>query len=148
MSKVLVKWNKAHVWGIGTGMADSSVVHFVPGPNELPQEKWDLIKNHPTVKERIANKSLEVVVETKLVVASEESGEPVEEPSSSLSALSLKEAKELVCETFNTVLLKQWQAEEPRKGVLTAIEKQLAQIEKEREEAGKESKEEELDYEE
>jgi len=134
-------------------LGDSSVIQLVPGPNELPQEKWDMIKDHPTVKERMATKivdpkrgqvlMLEVVIETKAVAETvqHEAGVSQEEPASSLSALSLREAKELVGETFNTVLLRQWQDEETRKGVLNAIEKQLYEIEKERKESEKESDE-------
>ena len=41
---MLLKWNKVNVWSIGSGLADASVVQIKPGPNELTEKEWDLIK--------------------------------------------------------------------------------------------------------
>ena len=145
MSKVLVKWNKTHVMSVGTGLNDASIVKFIPGANEFTQEQWDKVKNNPELKKRMETQivdpkrgkvpMLEVISEGKK--AETTNGDEGDNGSNddngpAISELGVKEAKELVKETFNTPLLREWYEGETRKGVKEAIEKQLQTIEDER----------------
>lgn len=149
--KVLIRWNKTHVWSIGTGFGDGSVIQFIPGVNEKTQEDWDKVKNHPEVLKR---QELEVVdpikgkvkmleiIKSKEVVKAQDSdssgsdsngdSDSNSDSSAGLSGLSAKEAKELVKETFHTPTLRAWLEDETRSGVKSSIEKQLEAIEKDR----------------
>lgn len=136
--KVIVRWNKSHVMSVGTGLADGSVVQFMPGPNEVDAKTWENVKKNPLIKTRMETEIVDPkrgkvflleVVSKKVDETKGEEKETVE----GISELGVKEAKALVEETFNTTLLREWQESETRKGVLTAIEKQLEAIEKERE---------------
>ena len=148
---MLVKWNGKNVWSIGSGLNDSSVIQIIPGPNDLKPAEWDAIKNHPVVKARMEKdvidekrgkvKLLEVIipkekadgskVETK---GEDESGEGEGEGDKtfSLSSVSVKDAKGIIEETFNTELLREWQDADARSGVQKAIEKQFEKIEEAR----------------
>jgi hypothetical protein len=139
MSKVLVKWNKSHVMSVGTALPDSSVVQFVPGVNEFKIEQWEVVKNHPEIKKRMETEvvdlkrgkvpMIEVVSEEK---KEENKGED-ENSEGGLAGLGVSKAKNLVKETENTPLLREWLESETRKGVKEAIQKKLEKIEAERE---------------
>lgn len=145
MSKVLVRWNKTNVMSVQTGLPDASVVQFIPGVNEFPVEKWDLVKDHPEMKKRMEAeivdpkrgkvKMLELLSAPK--AEGSDNGEGNDEPpAEGIEGLGAKEAKALVQETFNTPLLRSWLESETRKSVKEAIEKQLEAIDKERQENG------------
>jgi hypothetical protein len=141
---MLVRWNRTNVWSIGTGQMDGSVIQLIPGPNEITEDKWNLIKDNKVVKQRMETeiidpkrgkvKMLEIIKPSK--PESDEKSEDVEKSEDieklSIDGLSSKEAKEIIKETFNTKLLKTWQESESRSGVLKEIEKQLEKIESER----------------
>lgn len=128
---MLLKLNKNGPWSIATGIQGGGVVSLRPGVNKLEKREWELIKGHPDVKERLEKKVLEIIEGPK-----EESGDSGETGEvETLGQLGAPEAKKLVAETHNTDLLNEWLEDESRKGVKAAIEKQLADIEKEREES-------------
>lgn len=136
--KVIVRWNQSHVMSVGTGLNDGSVVQFMPGPNEVNAKTWENVKKNPAIKTRMETEIVDPkrgkvpmleVVSKKVDEKKGEESETVE----GISELGVKEAKALVEETFNTALLREWKESETRKGALTAIEKQLEAIEKERE---------------
>lgn len=152
---MLVKWNGTNVWSIGSGKGDSSVIQIVPGPNEIKKEDWDRIKNHPVVKARmeldvVDHKSAKIVKKLEVVMPKEvknndgEDNADVEkdESSTSLSDMSVPEAKGLIAETFNTELLREWDESETRKGAKDAIKKQFEKIEEMRKEDADKSKDE------
>ena len=134
--KILVRWNQPRIMSIGTGLADGSVIRVIPGLNELTEKEWEILKKHPDVIERMKKdivdpkrgtvKMLEIVTETKKT----DNGDNGE---ATISELGIKKAQELVKETFSTELLREWKESETRKGVIDAIDKQLAAIDKERE---------------
>lgn len=138
---MLCKYNGLGPWAVQTGSLDSAVVVFAPGANTIKDEDWEKIKSHPEVVARLAGKvkgkELEIVVESvsKAVEAGAEAKDGAE-----LSALNATEAKKLIAETHNTVELKKWLEVETRAGVISAIEKQLAVIEKDRVEAAEAAK--------
>ncbi len=135
MKKILIRWNKANVMSVGTGIVDGSVIMFVPGPNHINLDDWNKVKEHPTIKERMET---DIVVPNRgkvkmlEVVKAENDEKAKDEPSNGISDLSVKGAKEIIGETFDTKLLHAWLDDESRKGVLTSIEKQLKSIEDER----------------
>lgn len=141
MSKVLVKWNKSNVMSVGAGLPDASVIQFMPGVNEFTKEQWEKVSAHPEIKKRMETEvvdlkrgkvpMIEVLAEKK--ENKSEGNDDDANTNSAISELGVKDAKTLVEETFNTVLLKEWLEGETRKGVKSAIEKQLEGIEKERE---------------
>jgi len=144
MSKVLVKWNMAHVMSVATGLPDASVVQFVPGANEFTAEKWALIKDHPEIKARMEAdvvvpnvgkmKKLEVLAQKKVVAPTpgKNPEAPTDNGGSALSELNTEKSKKLIAETFNTPLLREWLESEARAGVKKAIESQMKKIEDER----------------
>lgn len=140
---MLLKWNGKHVWSIGSGLGDGSVIQIIPGPNDLTKIQWDAIKEHPVVKERMEKdvidekrgkiKMLELVSVKKSDDSDDDNDDDTNE---GLGGVSVGDAKKIIVETFNTELLRKWDEEETRKGVKTAIEKQLEAIKKDREDEG------------
>lgn len=146
---MLVRWNGKNVWSIGTGLADASVIQFIPGPNNLTAEQWNCIKDHPEIKLRMTQdiidekrgkvKRLEMIgsksapkADIKPGESDEGQGDEDQDKGVSLSDMSVKEAKGLIAETFNTDLLREWQEVATRKGVISAIEDQFEAIEEAR----------------
>lgn len=131
---MLCKYNGNGPWAVQTGLMDSGVIVFAPGANTIPDDHYALVKEHPEVKKRIADKRLEIIVES---VADAKPADKDAPAGSEIGALNTQEAKKLIAETHNTVELNKWKESETRAGVLQAIEKQLGIIEKDREEAAK-----------
>ena len=145
--KVLLKWNMTNVWSISMGGRDGSVVQLIPGANEVKKEDWDKIKDHPEVKARMKAdvfskkenkmcKKLEILAEKKAKKENDDGDDDGDNSQSALSELKVGEAQELVKETYQTPLLREWLDDETRKGVVTAIESQLKKIEDERANSG------------
>jgi len=141
---MLIRWNGKNVWSIGTGLMDASVVQIIPGPNELKKEHWEAIKKHPVVLERMKEEVIDMkrgkvmlleIIEVKKAAPKNDNDENDNDDQDQAAILSLgaKEAKALIAETFNIELLREWKEAATRKGDLEAIEKQIAEIEKDRE---------------
>jgi len=136
---MLVRWNGKNVWSIGSGMADASVIQFIPGPNDIKKEQWDCIKNHPEIKLR---QTQEIICEKRGKIMRLEILEaPKDAPKGddgddnkevSITSLGVKKAKALVLETFNVELLRKWDEIVTHKGVKDAIAKQFEAIEQAR----------------
>jgi len=127
---MLCKYNGLGPWAVATGLMDSSVVAFIPGPNTIPDEQFALIKDNKEVLKRIKEGKLEILVDS--IAKAAEAGADTTQEGAEIGALSVKEAKELIKSTHNTVELKKWQEADTRPGVQSAIEAQLAIIEKDR----------------
>jgi len=141
---MLVKWNRKHVWSIGTGSMDTSVIQFIPGPNEIKKELWDKIKNHPVIKERM---ELDVIDEKRGKVkmlevimpkaddsddsdnGDDQDSDDQDQGSTSISSLNATDAVSLIKETYNVELLRSWQESESRAKPTKAIESQFKKIE-------------------
>lgn len=101
-------------------------VRFVPGLNKLSRGQWDSIKNHPLLPKRFEKGHLEWVKGRSPDDYNESPVEEVEaDASGELSAFKAPEAIELIESTYDLELLKSWQESEARKGVSSAIEKQI-----------------------
>ena len=141
MSKILVKWNKSNVMGVGAGLPDASVIQFVPGINEFTKEQWEIVGAHPEIKARMKTEvvdlkrgkvpMIEVLSETKKSDDTNKGDDDNNE--GGIAGLGVKEAKNIIKETENTPLLREWLESETRKGVKEAIEKKLEKIEADRE---------------
>lgn len=145
MKKVLVRSNMTHVVSVGTGLADGSVVQFIPGMNEFDLDKWELVSANPEIIKRMDEdiidlkkgkvKKIEVLVDagSKKAKDAEDTSEDV-----SIAGLNAKDAKALITETFSTPILREWKESEARASVVKAIDAQLEKIEAEREEDSQE----------
>ena len=140
MSKVLVKWNKTNVMSVGAGLPDASVIQFIPGINEFTKEQWEVVSKHPEIKKRMEMevvdlkrgkvKMIELLSEVK---KSDDDNKGDEDNKGGIEGLNVGDAKNLIKETENTPLLREWLESETRKGVKEAIEKKLEKIDKDRE---------------
>lgn len=109
------------VWIVGTSKGQ---VMLLQGVTNIEPHLWEEMKNHPYVKEKLANGNLEILVkdkETKTAAA-------VEVKKVSLKDLHHKKATKLVSETLDLALLKEWKKEETRDNVLKAITKRMDEI--------------------
>ena len=140
--KVMLRFNRPGPMSIGTGLHDGSVILIKPGINEVTAEQFKVLKAHPIIKARMQDevvdkkrgkvKMLEVLADEKTDKAEDVPADADE--SNGLSSLNQKESIKVVGETYDTGLLREWADKETRAGVGKAIEKQLAKIEKERQE--------------
>ena len=147
-----------HVWSIGTGMGDGSVVQFMPGTNTKTKEEIEKIIKHPEVIARMESKVFDEKSNkmiTKLEIMgygkkedessndsdNKGSDDSDEDENEGLAGMNYGDAVKLVKETYNTQVLKEWAEDESRKKVNDAIEKQLAKIDKERTEGEESSQE-------
>lgn len=121
---MLLKYNGTRPLSIQMGGMNASVKVFIPGGNEIKDVDWEIIKKHPDIARKIESKEIEVL--------SAEAPAKTDDNPSELSALSAKDAKKLVEETFDVVLLRKWRDEETRKPVSNSIDDQLKKIEDER----------------
>lgn len=121
---MLLKYNGTRPLSIQMGGMDASVKVFIPGGNEIKDADWEIIKKHPDMKRKIESKEIEIL--------SDSAPAKTDDNTSELSALSAKDAKKLVEETFDVVLLRKWRDEETRKPVSNSIDDQLKKIEDER----------------
>lgn len=90
-------------------------VRIMPGVQEIEAESWKKVL--PLVKEKVEEGDLENMDERM-----------EDEFEEGLGAFSVNEAKKLVQETADESLLKEWLANDSRKGVKDAISKQLEYI--------------------
>ena len=90
-------------------------------------------------------KMIEIVTKKVAPAASNKKDDSSDDSSdeSALGSMNVKDAVDLVKETLNTPLLRSWKESETRKKVSDAIKRQLAAIDKEREEMANRKKEEE-----
>jgi len=116
----IVKNNRAQIFG-------NHLLSLLPGVNEVDAKAWDEFKLSPSIKHCIAEGEIE---ELDFPTANPDS--PVQ-----IDDLNQKEALALVKATFDSKLLERWAANESRKGVLDALEKQMdaLKLKKDEEEA-------------
>ena len=107
---VLIKNNLPSI--IGTKL-DGDFVRLLPGVNELTEKQWKAFDDLPVIKFHIGEGNIELV-EVKA--------------EAKLSDMNAKEAAKLVASTVDKGLLERWAADESRKVVLDAIEKQMDAI--------------------
>ena len=135
MSKVVVILNQSGPLNFQTGRDDSSGILLKPGTNEIEKSELDYIKKHPVGKlkfeTKVHVKEKEAYLPIIEVVA--ESSEDGNAEEVAFAALGAEKAKDLVKNTYDTTLLKEWSESETRKTVAKAIDAQLKKIDEERE---------------
>lgn len=104
----IVKNHRAQIFG-------NHLMRLLPGVNEVDAKAWDEFKTSPSIKHFIAEGEIE-----ELDLPNAHEGSPVQ-----IDDLNQKEALALVKATFDSKLLERWAANESRKGVLDALEKQM-----------------------
>jgi len=82
-------------------------VMLLPGTNEVTDKQFKKISAHP-----LFEKIDDLVVEKK----------------KEITKLTVKEAKELIEDTFNPELLRSWKEKDSRTGVIKSIDKQLEEL--------------------
>ncbi|MFZ2875819.1 MAG: hypothetical protein WAZ94_15190 [Phycisphaerales bacterium] len=92
---------------------DGDFVRLLPGVNELTEKQWKAFDGLPVIQFHLGEGNIELI-EAK--------------PEAKLSDLNAKEAAKLVGATVDKALLERWAADESRKVVLDAIEKQMDAI--------------------
>ena len=123
---MLIKWNGKGPLSLILKASGSKPKILVPGVNKFTKEEWEEFKEHPHIKRYMEEKppKFELVSEKEPKpeekAAAEEKGEAVD-----LSQFSNKDAKEVIEETLNVELLKEWKKTENRKSLVAAIDKQL-----------------------
>lgn len=137
-SKVyLITYSLPNIFRIGP-------VRFIPGLNYLTQEQWDAIKDHPLLPARFElehlvwvegrspedyEEDLEVELESSDdEQSSGEDGHKKVAVSALVSTKKVKQAKELVRNTFDLELLEAWKEDETRSTVLQEIDEQIQKI--------------------
>ena len=110
---MFIKYNAKNIYRVGN-------VRLVPQMNDVDDSKWDAIKDHPHVQNKIQNGVIAVVSEKKKKESSADSSE-----NNSLSSLSTKDAKKFVSDTLDIVTLEKWKEIETRKSVLKVIDTQI-----------------------
>lgn len=126
MPNVLVEYKGANVY-------KAAGLRFLPGVNSVDQAAWEKAKAElPLVRHRVKDGQL---AELATPAPAEPAAGGAEAPAANdkggfakLDGFNAKEATELVGKTFDPALLAFWQETEGRKGVLAAIEGQLAKI--------------------
>lgn len=107
----IVKNNRSQIFG-------NHLMSLKPGVNEVDPKVWVDFKRSPAIAHYIAEGEIE---ELDFPTANPDS--PVQ-----IDDLNQKEALALVKATFDKTLLERWAANESRKGVLDALEKQMDAI--------------------
>lgn len=82
------------------------------GPNEVEENEWDKVKDHPLVKIWVEKKDIEIK----------------EGSIKDVTKLHADEAIEVIEYTFDSKKLEEWKEKEDRKTVIAAIEKQLKEL--------------------
>lgn len=116
--EVVVKNNMKRMVGLD-GVTGN--VNVLPGVNKISLEDSKKIEAHPVVKKMVEAGDLEFIHPE----AGSKKGEAGATSVSALTKLSVKEAKETIANSADATVLQEWFAQEKRKEVKTAIEKQL-----------------------
>lgn len=101
-----------------------------PGLNEIPEDQWNLAKEHPSLKAKIQKGIVEVIS------ASDEG----QEHASELRTMRVRESITLVKETIDEDVLRHWLEIETRDSVSDALSSQLAKVTKTQDQAEAEAK--------
>jgi hypothetical protein len=115
---VTVKSNLPRVDTIGYGYSKTAQGHgmsvqsfrLLPGINQIPEAQWSEAKKLPAVKDHLKKKNFEEIGATKMP---------------GLRGYTVEAAVELVEETLDRDLLRQWKGDETREPVIAAIEVQI-----------------------
>lgn len=122
---------KITVYYSGKNVYSAEGLRFVPGINEVSYELWQKAQRNKLFVKRIEDGILKVqsIPNHSKGPTSADLIEEQSEESYSLSGLNTQQAGELISKTFDTDLLKSWEEQEERKGVLKLISERIDEIE-------------------
>lgn len=120
MKNFVVKWN-------GTNKYECEAMRLMPGNNEVKADIFEKAKLSPGFKKRIKMGLIQVVEKDKVDPKSPEAPKK-EQPETALDELGIRDAVDVVNETFDSSLLKKYLETETRKTVLKAIEKRIEEL--------------------
>lgn len=121
---MLVKHNNPTFFHL-TNNKGEIVSSLIPGVNKIDLETWLEYREHPIVKAMLAEGTLEEEQDIEEVKASGDKGDI-----HALKGLRLSNAKSLIKETMDKILLNQWLQVEEKDNVKDLIKKQLEDLEK------------------
>ena len=119
---MLVKWTKSNVLTVclkGKNPREITTVQILPGVNEIDDAMWKRMLDHQGLKHYLSDSSL---VERK------GPSKDNKKSGKGLTRFGIDEAKELIGETLDKLLLAAWKEDESRADVLKAIDKQIKHI--------------------
>ncbi|HCU25444.1 MAG TPA: hypothetical protein DF383_10545 [Deltaproteobacteria bacterium] len=118
----------------GTNLYRCRELRLIPGNNDVSENVWNEVKDHPLVKMRVEKAIIIPMPQNRVAkvenAAQENDSQQTASATESDGLVSLKdypakEAEGLVAETFDIPTLERWKSEETRKGVIKAIDAQL-----------------------
>lgn len=112
-----------------TIVSRKGTLRLMPGVNEVSQETWDKVKDHPHLKRLLAAGHVAVpkpVGGEGATTVKSDGGEV--RPADGLAGFSNKEAMRLIGETVDQALLSKWLETETRRNVREAIDKQIEKL--------------------
>ena len=126
---MLVEWTQARVYSIWTNAktvpgappAAKLETTLVPGINEVDDEMWGRIAQHPNVKHYLEAGDLKVQNPPK-------DGPDRKKNAKGLLQYQIIEAKKLVRQTYDKQLLLEWKENDTRAGITSEIDRQITKI--------------------
>ena len=116
MAKIIVHNNQPRVRTLGMGTVDGAVLVLKPGTNVVDQATWERITaNVPIVADELKTGKLEIT-------------RPPKDSDAPLRDLKPNKALELVGNTYDVALLKEWLTAETRPAILVRLREQLELI--------------------
>ena len=121
---MLVAYNKKNVLNAFIPVSDkkdapkTKGIVIMPGVNEFANKVWEHVSKLPMVIKLV--KSGEIAIKSKV--------EGDDDMVAIAKVENVDEAKDIVRQTFNHQLLKEWKDGETRNGVIKAINQQIAEI--------------------
>lgn len=104
-------------------------VTLMPGNNQIKESDWDAVKEHPIMKMRLDRGDF-TLNDLKKATDATDGGARLKkrESAQTLSDLNVKEACDLIADTYDRETLLRWADEDKRKTVDLAIDAQLKKI--------------------
>lgn len=135
---ITIKWNCPNLYRTGD-------FRVMPGVNLVRPEIWEAVKNHPGVVQRLKKGDLVVMNQPPVSVEAPPVAPKPEVPGGAdqqaenydLKDYSFTDAMDIVKETLDLEVLKDWETKEDRKTVLAVIKSQIQVVSLEKKGEGK-----------
>lgn len=118
---LLIDYNQANIYRCGE-------LYLIPGINEVKEEIWKEVADHPLVKKRIETGQITILKPEQSQSDSQESDTSSVPPANPFTGLNFKEAKEIIAQTYDLLTLEKWMKTEDRKNILKLLEEQIESL--------------------
>jgi len=119
---MLANYKSLGVWSVAK--IGGGAVNIIPGVNDIDDNDWKGIKDHPTVKDRIGDDTLVLLKADN----SEGKKKQLDGMPETLEGMNAGGAIDFIGGIFDIDQLKAWKKKENRGGVSAAIDKQIKSI--------------------